>query len=235
MKTNALINSRWLFALLGIAVAGGCSSQDPGALAYFHPNLAQGPDAGAQDQPSGDAGNPSNALDAAVGTDGGNPSPVVDAGSPADAGATEASAPPPNAFTNAPPYASSPPGTQAQSHHGFSLVGRSCFDCHGGANPSSGIRFEIAGRVFADANATTPAADVEVRVVGNGGAAVSAHSDLSGYFWQKSAVTLPLPALAGARNAATTKLMAGPISDPAKGGGCNSCHDGATTSVMHVP
>lgn len=180
---------------------------------------------------------PSAAPDAAL-ADGSPGTPHPDAGSPApDAGSSPPDASPPaiNAFTGAPAYASAPPATQAQSLHGFSLAGRNCFDCHGAPSPSSGILFTFAGRAFADANGATPAADVEVRVVDKNGVAVSVHSDASGYFWKRAATDLALPAIVGARTATTTRLMSGALNDPAKRGGCSACHNGTTTTYVHVP
>lgn len=213
-----------------VALAAACSGSDPSALTLGHGQWG-GSGAGAPSDDAGGGGG--SAVDSgAVGTgaEAGAPDAHADAMNvvPSDAG-------PPNAFTGAPAYASAPPVIDAQSQHGFSLVGRSCFDCHGGANPSSGKRFDYAGRVFADANGQTPAADVEVRVVDHNGVASSAHSDGSGYFWHRASADLALPALAGVRNASATTPMIGALSDPSKLGGCNGCHDGTTTRRLHVP
>ena len=217
---------------VSILLAAACSGSDPGALGLGGGGHAGGGGtAGASQQnDGGDSASHDAGGGAATGNDAGASTGGGDAGT-----ASHDAAPPPsnNAFTGAGAYASAPPGSQAQDFHGFSLAGKSCYDCHG-ANPSSGIHFTIAGRVFADAAGQTPAADVEVRAVDHNGAASSAHSDNAGYFWVKGG-TLTLPALAGARNAQSTALMVGALSDPAKGGGCNGCHNGATTAYLHVP
>jgi hypothetical protein len=151
-----------------------------------------------------------------------------------DSGSPDATLPT-SAFAGTGAYASAPPAISAQGQHGFSLVGRNCADCHGGTSPSSGRRFDFAGRVFADPNGTTPATDVEVRVVDHNGVGASVHSDANGYFWHSAQTDLAIPAMAGARDANTTSLMVGALSDPVKRGGCNGCHNGTTTTYLHVP
>ena len=217
-----------------VAALAACSGSDPGGI-LLGPGGHAGGSGAAEDGGASQGGEGG----ASVGVDGGSGGATgTDSGASTgggDAGTASHDAAPPstNAFTGAGAYASAPPGTQAQGAHGFSLADRNCYDCHG-ANPSSGIHFTFAGRVFADSAGQTPAADVEVRAVDHNGAASSAHSDSSGYFWVKGG-TLALPALTGARNAQSTALMAAALTDANKGGGCNGCHNGTTTAYLHVP
>jgi hypothetical protein len=218
-----------------VIVVAGCSGADPGPLTLGHgtwggANGGTTGDTDASTTTTDDAGGDAAASNA---HDGGTTGPV-------DASNDTAMVAPPdaaqtNAFTGAPAYANTAPALQAQIQHNFTLVGRNCADCHGGASPSSGTRFDFAGRVFGDANGTTAAAGVEVRVVDHANVASSAYSDSSGYFWHRAATDLTIPAVAGVRNGGATKLMIGSLNDPTKRGGCNGCHDGSTTAYLHVP
>lgn len=145
-----------------------------------------------------------------------------------------------NAFSgDTTPWASNKPATTAATFHTQNNVGitpgknQDCLSCHkmGGAGP----QFLFAGTIFQDMNGTTPASDVEVRVLGADNKGYSAHSDTDGNFWylpgQNEAVAYP--AYHGARNASTTVLM----SETATASSCNAsgCHDGTTQAYLHIP
>jgi len=226
------------------ALVSACSDGASGPLTLGHGTWGGGGGAMDDAAPSDDAGATTDAgttsdaatTDAATAGDAAHDSSTVappDSGAPRDASPqTDAAA---NAFSGTGGWASAPPALFAQAQHGFSLAGRNCADCHGGTSPSSGKRFDFAGRVFADPNGTTPAADVEVRVVDHNGVGTSVHSDADGYFWHLASADLAIPAMAGARNGSATSLMVGALSDPVKRGGCNGCHNGTTTTHLHVP
>jgi hypothetical protein len=163
--------------------------------------------------------------------DGGTPT-VVPTG---DGGTTPAPAKP-NAFTGAPAYAATAGATTRIAAHNFAgatpttnPAGRPCMQCHGAAGPAP--RFLIAGTVFKDATGT-PAAQIEVRVVGADGVARTTFSNADGnFFFRASSGAVMFPAKIGARDANTTKLM----TIDAANGNCNSCHRAAgTTSPLVV-
>lgn len=145
----------------------------------------------------------------------------------------EASTPPPpnSAFTGANAYAATAgPATRIAAHNFAGATpttnpaGRPCMQCHGAAGPAP--RFVIAGTIYKDATGT-PAAQVEVRVVGSDGVARTAYSNPDGnFFFRASAGAVAFPAKVGARDANTTKLM----TIDAANGNCNSCHRAAGTS-----
>jgi hypothetical protein len=223
--------------LIGSVIALACSAPDPGVDPLGDPrNASLGtpkttPTTGGKNSgsPKDAGGAPPTTTDDAGNT---NPGPV-DAGAAADAATG-----PVNAFTNDGTYASAPNADKAALHHtvavqGFTNpAGKDCMTCHGGAGP--GVQFAFGGTVFTTAAGTTPAADVEVRVVDPKGAEQgSVHSDTDGNFWVVSNTKLPTGALAGARNGAKTQLM---ISNPS--GGCSStaCHAvGSAIGAVHVP
>jgi len=96
--------------------------------------------------------------------------------------------------------------------------------CHGAAGPAP--RFLIAGTVYKDATGT-PAGQVEVRVVGSDGVARTTYSNADGNFFFKAAAgAVKFPALVGARDGNTTKVM----TIDATNGNCNSCHRAAGTT-----
>ncbi len=136
-------------------------------------------------------------------------------GSCADAGA----APPPagNVFTGAPAFVSQTAG----STHTAGL------NCMGGCHNHG---FTFAG-TLTDGNGKG-VAGAEVRLVDAKGVAISVHTGSNGNFHSSTSFTGP--AHVGARNAATTVVMATAL-QPANGG-CNGCHTtGGTTTPIHLP
>lgn len=181
-------------------------------------------------------GDPSTDLDADVPES----APASDAGADADASDAapkDASAPPVTAFTGAAAYvATNGPSTQKGAHpNGGNPAKVDCLtsNCHGAGG--SGPRFAAGGTVFTSAAATTPAAQVEVRLRDAAGNAVSAYTDANGNFFVRAAAAAALvfPVQTGARNAAATRAMSATIAN----GACNSaaCHGSAATGFVHVP
>jgi hypothetical protein len=155
----------------------------------------------------------------------------------ADGGADAADASgPTNAFTGAAAYvATLGPSTLKGAHpNGGNPAKVDCLSsgCHGAGG--AGPRFAAGGTVFTSAAATTPAAQVEVRLRDGAGDAVKAYTDANGNFFVRAAdaAALTFPVAAGARNAAATQPMSATIAN----GACNSagCHGGAT-GFIHVP
>jgi hypothetical protein len=171
---------------------------------------------------TGDNSNPAS-IDAgggtgASGTDAGRKDGGTSGTPPADAGA------PPSvgtgAFAGAAAY-SAKYGTTAHNPK------KACLSCHG---PGSGRTMKFGGTVFKDAAGTTPAAQVEIRVRDSSGKATLVSTDDFGNFF---AMTGPsaFPALTGARNGSSTKLMVKETTS----GDCNSCHNGGKTAFIVVP
>jgi hypothetical protein len=163
---------------------------------------------------------------------------VADAAADADAGAKDAgTVVPPTAFTGASAYvATTGPSTLKGAHpNGGNPAKVDCLSsgCHGAGG--AGPRFAAGGTVFTSAAATTPAAQVEVRLRDGAGKAVSAYSDANGNFFVRAAdaAALVFPVQVGARNGATTRAMSATIAS----GACNSaaCHGNAATGFIHVP
>jgi len=184
-------------------------------------------------------------ADAGSDLDAGVPvSAPVDAGADAIAdAATDAAAKdagtvaPPTAFTGAGAYvATTGPSTLKGAHpNGGNPAKVDCLSsgCHGAGG--AGPRFAAGGTVFTSAAATTPAAQVEVRLRDTAGKAVSAYTDANGNFFVRAAdaAALVFPVQAGARNTATTRAMSASIAN----GACNgaACHGSAATESIHVP
>lgn len=204
-----------------LAGAAGCSGGDPGAVAY---EPSRHPTNGDVSPPSGNP-NP----DAGGGGHDSGATPQADGGGGSDA--SDAALSP---FSGAGPYASSPVAQSAQQNHTAHGVATTpnkdvnCLNCHNGTGATN---FLFAGSVYADPNAATPAADIEVRVVDKNGLGLSAHSDVDGNFWLVDAKTLAVPALSGARSGAAEQLMPTALQQ----GGCNGCHNGTVNPAMHVP
>ena len=186
------------------------------------------------------AGNASTDLDADVPESAPPDATVVADAAPdaADGGAKDAgNVTPPTAFTGAGAYvATNGPSTLKGAHpNGGNPAKVDCLSsgCHGAGG--AGPRFAAGGTVFTSAAATTPAAQVEVRLRDAAGKAVSAFTDANGNFFVRAAdaAALVFPVQAGARNAATTQTMSATIAN----GACNSaaCHGSAATGFIHVP
>lgn len=197
-----------------------------------------------------DVGNPyrTRPLEATDGTDPASPDPdggadeeepAADGGTstivpvePTDAGDAGAK---PNAFSSAGAYAAKSGPTTRKAGHDFAgatpttnPAGRPCLQCHGQAGPAP--RFAFAGTVYKNATGT-PAAQVQVRVVGADGVARVAFSDADGnFFFPFASGAVDFPALAGARDGDTTKLMTTKSSN----GNCNSCHRAGGTEPQLV-
>ena len=170
------------------------------------------------------------------------PADTNEAGS--DAGAPDEPPPlptaPPNAgiFADAGPYqAVLGPSTidksgKGNGHLSFDKkgnpAGRACLDCHDGTGKGGAPAFSFAGTVFADAAGTKPAPQIEVRVVGADGAALTAYTDANGnFFFRANEGTPQAPASAGARSASASRTMGNKISV----GNCNQCH-GTTMRIV---
>lgn len=147
----------------------------------------------------------------------------------ADAGAK------PNAFTSAGAYTATTGPTARKAAHDFAgatpttnPAGRPCLQCHGQAGPAP--RFAFAGTIYKDAT-STPAAQVQVRVVGSDGVARVAFTDADGnFFFRFASGAVKFPALAGARDGDTTKLMTITTAN----GNCNGCHRAGGTEPQLV-
>ena len=246
------IHAVWAVRLVSIGILGAvaCSAPDPGVgVVGSHNNNALGGSGGtSNNNTNGTNGGNNNNNGGSNAVDSGSGNVETDAGSGgsndagsgggADAGASDAGGPV-TAFSSAGPYASSPvqAGDNAATKHtvaaqGFTNpAGRDCMTCHSAAGPAT--QFAFAGTAYTSAAGTTPAADVEVRVVDSAGKEQgSAHSDSDGNFWVPSTTALPSTAITGARNATTTVKMISNATAP-----CNTCHaaGGAAGSVIHVP
>ncbi len=235
-----------LAGVIAVAAASsvGCSGPDPGLVI---PNPAHvgggGPNAPPPSSPTptppvgmGDGGSDAGRGGGGVDSGGGGsrdsgPGPQ-DSGGPIDTGVDATAL---GVFANAPPYAPNPPATTAaQNHalHGVSVTpndGVNCLTCHNGATAT---QFLFAGSIYTDINATTGAADVEVRVVDANGTGLSAYSDTDGNFWIPNNTALATPGQAGARDGnGNLALMPASVQT----GGCNSCHNGTVQPPLHLP
>lgn len=152
-----------------------------------------------------------------------------DAASGSDAAGTT------NAFTGAAAYNNVAGGSARKGAHNFggntpqtNPAKQACLGCHkaGGNAPT----FKFGGTVYKDLAGTMPAANVEVRVRDGAGAASVVNSDADGNFYLRNGA-FTYPALTGARDGTTTKLMVAQITS----GDCNACHNGTTTGFIHVP
>jgi hypothetical protein len=235
-----MMRIRLAFALSLVSVA--CSSGSASE------NFANG--AGRQNHPVGEGTTSDVSPTEGTGVPGpsgsspGMPASPTDAGPKADAGGGEggagdagaADAGPANAFTGAAAFVATLGASTIKGAHpnGGNPAKADCLSggCHGAGG--NGPRFLAGGTVFTSAAATTPAAQVEVRLRNAAGVAVSTYTDANGNFFVRAggATTLIFPANTGARNAAATRPMSATIAD----GACNSggCHGGAT-GVIHVP
>ena len=162
----------------------------------------------------------------------------ADADAAADGGAKDANAPTPaTAFTGAAAYvATNGPSTIKGAHpNGGNPAKVDCLSagCHGAGG--AGPRFAAGGTVFTNVAATTPAAQVEIRLRDAAGRAASAYTDANENFFIRAAdaAALVFPVQAGARDAAAVKAMSASIAN----GACNSaaCHGNAATGFIHVP
>lgn len=134
-------------------------------------------------------------------------------------------------------YKSSPVATSAIMLH--SMKGAStkigaqtpCLSCHNGAMKGT-VEFLFAGSIYTDMTGAMGAADTEVRVLDDKGTGTSTYSDTDGNFWAVGVAALATPGLAGARNAVAEQIM---TIEPLASGDCNSCHNGTTQPVTHLP
>ncbi len=144
----------------------------------------------------------------------------------------------PDPFDGAPPYVAM---TGTATHQ----AGASCMQptCHGSAG-AEGPPFFIAGTVFVDPSASTPAPGVEVRIMDSNGNATSTYTGPTGTFYISSsavAAGFAFPAAVGARNATVSRLMMGHIASSAQGSCTQSaCHltggdASPATAPIHVP
>jgi hypothetical protein len=214
-------HSPLLLLALALAACGGFDAGNP-----YRVRPGEAPDLNATEPTPGSDGD-DDREDASAGDPDGGTSTIV----PAD---PDASTPPPakpGAFTGAAAYAATAGPTTRIAAHNFAgampttnPAGRPCMQCHGAAGPAP--RFVIAGTIYKDATGT-PAAQVEVRVVGSDGVARTTYSNADGNFFFRAATgAVAFPAKVGARDADTTKLM----TIDAANGNCNSCHRAAGTS-----
>lgn len=211
-----------LLSAISIACGGGTADDLLGGPRTNHAMPGDEPAAG-----GGDGGaEPSSAQD-------------PDAGAGAEGGGGGDAATPANAFSGAPAYeAKTGPNTiKSQGDHPFpggNPAKQDCMtsQCHGAGG--EGPRFLAGGTVYNDVAGTTPAPQVEVRLVSGDGTAASVYTDANGNFYLRSgdAAGLTFPAKTGARDGASAKLMVSAVGS----GACNSatCH-GGPTGVIHVP
>jgi hypothetical protein len=224
-----MVKLAWLGALVSLSVLGfACSSE----------TATEEPATGAPTAPL-----PGGETAPAPGA----PAPAPGGATPAPGGTGTAPAPtpppppaqPPNSgvFQNAPAYvATSGPSTidlsgKGNGHLSFNKdgnpAGRACLDCHDGTGKGGAPKFLFAGTIYQDVAGTKVSAQVEVRLVGADGKALTAYTDKYGnYFFPASAGTTTVPATAGARNATASRSMVNKIND----GNCNQCH-GTTARI----
>jgi hypothetical protein len=173
-------------------------------------------------------------------------SPPPAPGAPSDPGAPPPPAPPgPGPSSNAAAFAGAPayaatlgPSTidlsgKGNGHLSFNAggnpAGQACLTCHDGAGKGGAPAFLFAGTVYANAAAGTPAARVEVRLLGADGKGISTYTDANGnFFFREGAGTFVPPAIAGVRNASATHSMSNKIND----GNCNQCHGTAARLTL---
>jgi len=143
--------------------------------------------------------------------------------------------PPPNAFTDAGTFAPDAGELTERANHNFAgntpttqPAKQACLDCH--KNGGAAMTFAFGGTVFADDAGTKPAAGVEVRVRDTNGAFTSVYTDTHGNFFSRTSAAT-FPGQTGSRTGTNTALMV----DNAANGNCNSCHNGAGQSFIHVP
>jgi hypothetical protein len=222
-----------------VAWLAGCgdASDARDALRAGHPGaMGTSADAPSATDPAADPAGmaPGSSGTPASSGSSGTPGSSGSSGTPGapDAGADGAPPPPPppppaDFFAGAPGYANTAGrATQNGSHpNGGTAAGAACFSCHG----KNEFSMVMGGTVYADAAGTAPAANVQV-VLKVGASFFSANTNANGNF-----VVTGSPftgtAKVGVRSAATVHAMAGAITT----GDCNSCHDGTTTSRIHLP
>ena len=111
------------------------------------------------------------------------------------------------------------------NHHS----GEACLTCHNGA---AATKFYAGGTVFSAATGGTgkPGVTVEITDAANTKVqVVSALSNAPGNFYIKTPLTGSLTVRATACPANRPMKTTGNVGD------CNSCHNGTTTAVIHVP
>lgn len=176
---------------------------------------------------------------ASAGTGGSGTAPLggaaTEVGGSAGTGGSGGSVALPNAFEDAPAFASAPVAHSAlaqMTKSGLNPTKTQCLSCHTG---DAGVSaFLAGGTLFTDAAGTQPAVDYEVRVIDSlTQAAFVTHTDENGNFWLPAGDTPPAgPFLIGVRNAQHSQTM--PILQ--RGLECNgsACHGGMQGPV-HVP
>lgn len=180
------------------------------------------------------AGAPSSNAGANIGGSAGAPSSNAGSSFGGSAGA-EIVVPEPNAFSNAPAYASAPVTVSAAKlmTTGGNPTKTQCLSCHTGDSKAS--KLLSGGTIFVDAAASTPAVDHEVRIVDTSNMqAYSAHTDENGNFWvDPGALAASGPFLIGVRNGTRLRVM--PLVQ--RGLECNgsACHGGKQGPVHLDP
>lgn len=239
-----------LAPLVGIAFAACLAnpSSDPTAPPRGYSPTDHVADAGAADVTVASSDGSAAATDAATTeassdapheaeTAAGDASDAAHADAAGDAGDAGVDAGPAHAFTGAGPYVATLGPSTRQATHNFATnnpptnpAGQACLACHiaGGAAKE----FVMGGTVWKDSAATIPSPGIEVRLRDSAGVAVSAFTDVDGnFYFLKGATGTPTPpALAGIRDATTTKLMGGAI-DVAN---CNNCHKIGGQTPIHL-
>jgi hypothetical protein len=218
-----MVKATW--ALLAIGLLAGCAADDDSSTLRTPSRRASS--SAKEDDLKDDGDDDASANDDVIG-----PAPRGGiAPRPSASSSSSPPSPPPatiNAFTSAPSYATITPPTQSARHDGLRTnAGQDCMTCHDGKTP--GVpRFVIAGTVYATANSTTGARNVQVRVADPTGAELAmVGTDDAGNFWLRASVITDLPpgSSVGVRNALSMKLMNGKIGG-ASAGSCNrfGCH-----------
>jgi hypothetical protein len=132
-------------------------------------------------------------------------------------------------------YVSHPVKTTAAEYH--SMMGgpgnpgpqMACLSCHGPGMKDT--EFLFAGSIDTSVDGGTGAEDIEVRVGNSKGVGTSAYSDSDGNFWAMSTSSLPAGASAGARDSVSEAIMPSHLTSA----DCNSCHNGTTQPILHLP
>lgn len=216
------------FALAAsLAACGGFDAGTPYRTRPIEAVDETEPEAAVDPADDGDASSPSIAGD--DGDDDTGRAPDPDPTPSGDAGASA------GAFSGADAYSATLGPTARQGGHAFASAtpatnpaGRPCLQCHGAGGPAP--RFAFAGTIYKDA-LQTPAPRVQVRVVGADGAARVTFTDADGnFFFRFTSGAVKFPALVGARDADTTKLM----TIDATNGNCNGCHRAGGTEPQIV-
>jgi hypothetical protein len=231
----------WLIPVAGaLALAGfACGSSDPDSITKEpgHGSSLTGPDFDGAIRDTGGGtksdGGSGGHKDSGGRGDAASGDAPTEAG-PEDTGSTLEDSPAAAVF-GATTYAAMPVATSAATLHSMkggpkNVTNTACLSCHDGKTMGT-VEFLFGGSIYDSVDGGTGATEIEVRVVDAKKKGVSAYSDDDGNFWSEATAALDTPGGAGARNATSEQIMPQSVMS----GDCNSCHNGTTQALMHVP